>query len=210
MSARLKGRRREVEQLISAVGVWVGSRADVLALGVVGSYAYRRPRLGSDVDLVLLTSQPELYGPWIGADSPLAPAQLIRHQRWGPMCEWRFRRRSGLHVEFGVATPGWADVSPLDPGTARVISDGCRSCTTLTPCSRGRSLRSRPDSPDVRLGQRSPAAQPVPVARPLAGRRAVAASRGHISWLAAAAATLLLEFALDAELGPVVVDLSGQ
>lgn len=126
MSARLKGRRREVDHLVSSVVGWAAARTDVAALGVVGSYAYHRPRMGSDVDLVLLTSEPDRYGAWVGTDSPLAPAQLIRHQRWGPIIEWRFRRPSGLHVEFNIATPSWADVSPLDPGTARVISDGLR------------------------------------------------------------------------------------
>ena len=124
MSARLKGRRREVEKLVEAVGAWAAARADVAAFGVVGSYASRRPGMGSDVDCVLLTSNPELYGTWMGDSSPLAPAQLIRHQQWGPVTEWRFRRPSGLHVEFNVATPSWADVSPLDPGTARVVRDG--------------------------------------------------------------------------------------
>ena len=124
MSARLKGRRREVGRLVEAMGAWVAARADVAAFGVVGSYAGRRPGMGSDVDLVLLTSRPELYGAWTGGGSPLAPAQLVRHQRWGPVLEWRFRRPSGLHVELNVAAPSWAEVSPLDPGTARVVRDG--------------------------------------------------------------------------------------
>jgi hypothetical protein len=80
--------------------------------------------MASDVDLVVLTSEPEVYGAWVGTSSPLAPAHLICHQQWGVLTEWRFRRRSGLHVEFGVVRPSWAEVSPLDPGTARVISDG--------------------------------------------------------------------------------------
>ena len=109
---------------MSAIGSWAAARPDVSALGLVGSYAYRRPRMGSDVDVVVLTDKPEVYGAWLGTTSPLAPAQLIRHQQWGPVTEWRLRRRSGLQVEFNIAAPTWADVSPLDPGTARVVSDG--------------------------------------------------------------------------------------
>jgi hypothetical protein len=41
------------------------------------------------------------------------------------MHERRVRLRSGLIVEFGLSTPSWAGV-PLDEGTARVLSDGCR------------------------------------------------------------------------------------
>jgi uncharacterized protein len=124
MSARLKGRLREVEQLVRAVGVWAAARSDVAALCCVGSYAYQRPRMSSDVDLIVLTTHPGLYGAWIGSGSPVAPARLIRHQQWGSLTEWRFRRRSGLHVELGVVTSKWAEADPLDPGTARVISDG--------------------------------------------------------------------------------------
>jgi len=104
--------------------MWSRSRSDVLALGIVGSYGYGRPRLGSDVDLILLTDDPASYGAWLGILSPVAPGRLIRHQQWGPVTEWRFRRPSGLHVELGVAPPSWADTNPLDPGTARVLADG--------------------------------------------------------------------------------------
>jgi hypothetical protein len=34
--------------------------------------------------------------------------------------------QNGGEVEFGFASPAWADVNPLDPGTRRVIADGCR------------------------------------------------------------------------------------
>jgi uncharacterized protein len=33
--------------------------------------------------------------------------------------------RSGLAVEFGFVPPNWASVDPADPGTARVVRDGC-------------------------------------------------------------------------------------
>jgi hypothetical protein len=32
----------------------------------------------------------------------------------------------GLEVEFGFVRPSWADCSPIDHGTRRVLSDGCR------------------------------------------------------------------------------------
>ncbi len=52
-------------------------------------------------------------------------ARLIRDQLWGPLRERRVRLRSGLQVELGVVTPAWAAL-PLNPGTARVLGDGCR------------------------------------------------------------------------------------
>lgn len=126
MTARLKGRRRQVLSLIRSVTDWAREQTDVSALALVGSYAYDRPRMGSDVDLVVLTSNPERHArgiEWVASFDPRA--QLIRDQRWGPLRERRVRLHSGLQVELGLVQPGWAAV-PLDPGTAKVLSDGCK------------------------------------------------------------------------------------
>jgi hypothetical protein len=52
--------------------------------------------MGSDLDLVLLTTRPTRYGPCLGTSSPLAPADPLRTQAWGPLTEIRLRRRTGL------------------------------------------------------------------------------------------------------------------
>jgi hypothetical protein len=38
--------------------------------------------------------------------------------------ERRVQLASGLLVEYGFAPLTWADVSPVDEGTARVVADG--------------------------------------------------------------------------------------
>lgn len=105
---------------------WASTQANVLALALVGSYAYDRPRMASDVDLVLLTTEPEKHAQgldWIRCYEP--SARLIHDQWWGPLRERRVRLRSGLHVELGIVQPTWASL-PLDVGTERVLRDGCR------------------------------------------------------------------------------------
>jgi hypothetical protein len=82
--------------------------------------------MSSDVDLVLLTDDPGRYGAELGALPPIGPARLIGRAEWGPLTELRFRRRSGLQVEVGVAPTSWAAAHPLDEGTARVVGDGLR------------------------------------------------------------------------------------
>lgn len=126
VTARLKGRRRGAERAISMATSWAIAQAPVTGLLLVGSYAYDRPKMASDVDLVVLTSVPRLYIcdlSWVEALFPRA--HLIRTKTWGPLTELRLRLKSGLQVEVGITRPAWADV-PLDPGTARVLSDGCR------------------------------------------------------------------------------------
>jgi uncharacterized protein len=92
----------------------------------VGSYAYDSPRMASDVDLVLVTSDLGRHAEdldWVAAFD--RKAKLIRDQAWGPLRERRVRLRSGLQVELGVVSPTWASL-PLDHGTARVLRDGYR------------------------------------------------------------------------------------
>lgn len=126
MSSRLKGRRRQAEAVIARLTEWVQNRDDVVGLAVVGSYAYNRPRMASDVDLVLLTTSPDNYLHDLAWAEPLDHrARLIRTAQWGPMSERRIRLTSGLQVELGITTPAWLSL-PLDPGTANVLRDGHR------------------------------------------------------------------------------------
>ena len=96
------------------------------ALGLVGSWARDAATLASDVDLVVLTERSELYmsaADWIEVASG-RPGRIIRTKAWGPLTERRVELASGFEVEFGFAPPSWAEVDPLDQGTAQVVADG--------------------------------------------------------------------------------------
>jgi nucleotidyltransferase-like protein len=126
MDARFRARRHAVDQIVQRAEDWAEKQADVRAMAVVGSYAYGRPRMGSDVDLVVLSDDLGRHlreQTFIRSITP--GGRLIRSKQWGPMHERRVRLRSGLLVEFGLTEPAWAGL-PLDGGTAKVITDGCR------------------------------------------------------------------------------------
>jgi uncharacterized protein len=120
---RLKGRRRQAARVITSVTEWAMKQPDVQAVAIVGSYAYARPRMASDVDIMLITTErsQRIRGlDWITAFDPRA--KLIRTKDWGPwLTERRVRLRSGLHVELGVADAEW-----VHRASARVLGDGCR------------------------------------------------------------------------------------
>lgn len=109
------------------MSAWATFRPDVAGVLVVGSYARGRERLGSDVDLVVVARDPDR----LLADDAWAVliagrgARLVRRAAWGALTELRYRRRDGLLVEVGVVGLSWASTTPLDPGTARVVADGC-------------------------------------------------------------------------------------
>ncbi|WP_460661923.1 hypothetical protein [Kribbella swartbergensis] len=81
----------------------------------------------SDVDLIVLTDEPEKY---CGSDDWLAAfgaVDVVRRQQWGPyVTEVRLVRRSGLEIEVDVTARAWANTDPVDAGTRRVVTDGMR------------------------------------------------------------------------------------
>jgi predicted nucleotidyltransferase len=154
VSARLKGRRRQVAALLPAVTAWAASRTDVVGLILVGSYARDCPRIGSDVDLILITTHPDRYlehDDWL---TELVPGgRLIRAKRWGAVSERRLRLRTGLHVELNVADQTWADL-PLDPGTQRVLDGGGRPLHDPNNILRDALAAEGQAGPGRRLGRR--------------------------------------------------------
>lgn len=123
-------RRREVDAIASRVRQLTDLQEGVQAAIVVGSYAYGRPRMDSDIDIVLALAD---RSRWVSDDAWVAelleePFQPLREQDWGPLRERRFQTASGFEVEFGLVTSEWF-AAPVDPGTARVLSDGCQILT---------------------------------------------------------------------------------
>jgi hypothetical protein len=121
-------RRTEYTDVLASAETWVGTRSDIRALGLAGSWAREEAQMSSDVDLVVLTNEIEWYVAdldWV----PLATGQvgrIVRTQPWGPVMERRIELPSGLLVEYGFAPVNWASTDPLDAGTARVVTDGFR------------------------------------------------------------------------------------
>jgi predicted nucleotidyltransferase len=118
-------RRIEVEKLLVRVRDWAVRRSDAVAVALVGSWACGPPRMGSDVDLVVLTTDKSAYlhdESWV---AELGGTRIIRTQDWGPLyTERRFVLPSGLEVEFGVAPPAWASTDPPDPNISEDIGNG--------------------------------------------------------------------------------------
>ncbi len=105
------------------VAAWAASREDLHAVYLVGSHARGQATPDSDVDLVLLTDQPQIY---------LQDTAWVRHfgkpigqqvEDYGRLTALRVWYAGGLEVEFGLTTPDWIG-EPLDRGTAQVIVGG--------------------------------------------------------------------------------------
>lgn len=125
MSTSLPAERRvEVRDICQRLTTWAHQRDDIRALAMVGSWARGTPRADSDLDLVILTDAPTLYTESEDWLEVLDRPPLIRAERFGVLSERRVRLPSGLEIEFGIVSPAWASIDPLDPGTERVARDG--------------------------------------------------------------------------------------
>ena len=105
---------------------WAARREDVQAIAIVGSWARGTARPDSDVDVVIITDQPDRY---VSADdwaAVLGITDPLESKRWGLLTERRGRAVSGLEIEFGITAPSWATIDPIDDGTLRVVMDGMR------------------------------------------------------------------------------------
>lgn len=112
----------KVVELLNVVRVWAEKRVDISAVALVGSHAHGRARPDSDVDLVILSDNPD---PLRSADwlSVFGVVTCVKTESWGVLTSHRVDYKILGKVEVGVASSSWADI-PIDQGTFRVVSDG--------------------------------------------------------------------------------------
>jgi uncharacterized protein len=96
----------------------------VHAIALVGSCARGTPGPDSDVDLVILSTEPDDLlgrGDWF---THFGSVTLVGQRQFGDVTERRLRRGDGVDIEIGLAPLSWADTNPVDVGTARVVREG--------------------------------------------------------------------------------------
>jgi len=114
----------EYEHVLDRVRVWAEGHPDVVAVGVVGSWARGTPRMDSDVDVVVVTTGRRDDASAIAwACEILGDAAVGTSEWWGDLVERRVVLPTGFEVELDFVNPSWAAV-PVDAGTRRVVVDG--------------------------------------------------------------------------------------
>lgn len=114
-----------VAGFLDSVTRWAPRQAGVLAVGLAGSWARGAASPLSDVDLVVVVTDPDR---WLADDAWLADfgsVTRVEDEDWGLLRSRRVFFADGLEVEFGITTEAWTR-PPLDPGTRGVIADGFR------------------------------------------------------------------------------------
>ena len=115
-----------IEVLASALRVWAAQQPGILAIAIVGSHARGVARPDSDVDVIAIVDEPELYlksPAWV---ERFGGVRRISKEDWGLVQSIRVHYAGGTEVEFGITVREWAGIDPLDPGTEKVVSNGMR------------------------------------------------------------------------------------
>lgn len=110
-------------QFLSAITQWASEQVDVIALALVGSYARNAAKETSDVDIVLISTNPNYYlntRDWFQQFGAVEKQQV---EDYGLLTSIRVWYTEGLEVEYGITDERWA-ATPLDEGSRQVIADG--------------------------------------------------------------------------------------
>ncbi len=113
----------ETQNFLAKIKTWAAEQPDIQGVVLVGSYARGAARPDSDVDLVVLTTNPKRYLDSCAFAEKFGPVSSWQKEDWGAVTSLRVWYQDGLEVEYGVSLPAWAAL-PLDPGTLQVVSDG--------------------------------------------------------------------------------------
>lgn len=112
----------DITTFLNNIKQWGDKSNDIYSIILVGSYARGEEREDSDVDLVIVTSNVNMYLNNNFIDN-FGKVESYQKENWGRVTSIRVWYNSGLEVEFGITTPIWVE-RPLDSGTFRVLSDG--------------------------------------------------------------------------------------
>ena len=118
--------REAVEQLLGRVAAWAAAQPDLVAVAVVGSQARGTARGDSDLDLVLLSWDPERYVQGEDWARELGAGEVAATAHRGMLVEQRLKTAWGPELDVAIGSPRWASLAPLDVGTERVAREGLR------------------------------------------------------------------------------------
>ena len=115
---------RVARNMIEAVVEWWKEHPGAIAAALVGSYARDEARSDSDIDLVLLSENPDLLLEDTSWVRQFGSPSSVSREDWGDVTSVRVRYPD-CEMEFGLAGAAWAS-DPADPGVGRVVRQGIR------------------------------------------------------------------------------------
>lgn len=110
---------------------WAIATPNIHAVALVGSWARGTARLDSDIDIMLLVTDPAAFqanSAWLhDIDWPQhRSASSWKDETYGAVWSRHVRLKDATEVELSFGLPAWAAINPIDSGTRQVVCAGCR------------------------------------------------------------------------------------
>jgi len=125
---------QQVDHIIQLIVQWAIEQEAISAAALVGSWARSTAHAESDVDLMFLSKQPLLFR---------KNTDWVNDIKWGKhwVKSWKDKDYGAVwsrhvqldsqllncvEIEFSFGHKTWASITSIDPGTKKVVNDGCR------------------------------------------------------------------------------------
>ena len=115
----------KIEEFTQGLLDWIKSDSKIIGTCLVGSYARNEQKIDSDVDILILCSDPNKFisdNMWIDYFGKINDKKF---EEWGNVKTIRVWLEGNLEIEFNFATQEWASI-PVDKGTYNVIRKGMK------------------------------------------------------------------------------------
>lgn len=122
----------KVNSILTKIVEWAANRRDISAVALVGSWARGTARPDSDIDLGFLAPNPsgfrdsETWVDEINWEGIGCKVDNWEDEDYGLVWSRHVHLEDGAEIEFSFGMLSWASIEPIDEGTFRVVSDGCR------------------------------------------------------------------------------------
>lgn len=113
-----------VEEFLNLIERWANNKPDIIGVALVGSHARNEARLDSDIDLVILCKEPNIYLNNVLWLQYFGKVKSYKFEDWGKVTSVRVFYEN-IEVEFGLTSIEWA-IIPVDAGTRKVVSDSMK------------------------------------------------------------------------------------
>ena len=120
----------QVSAFAEALTAWGDEQPTWRALALVGSWARGQARPDSDLDILIVTTEMQRWiasSSWLeglGSQSVGLPTGASTLEHYGVARSWRLWFGPQIEIEATLVDLDWANHSPVDEGTRRVIAGG--------------------------------------------------------------------------------------
>jgi predicted nucleotidyltransferase len=114
--------QQKVERFLTEFVAWATGRSDIMVVLLVGSFARGTATDTSDIDLIVIADDPNLYlknADWVRVFGKVVREEI---EDYGKLISLRVHYEDGREVEYGITDENW----PRDEGAQEVMSGGMR------------------------------------------------------------------------------------